>query len=421
MQFDKGAAGPVSSLLRATNSDSLHHDHANPQASTSSNNVSGFRQTSSSTSNGTIQDEFGSFASSSSANRITEQPFESSWRPTSDRNRLPEREEFDQTRGSGSDGFEVQSLLNGTGFNEEVDGDWERELLESQRLKHSQDSFLPKDPPLPSSTSFARSQAQRVDSSSHLSGDLSPTSSELLSSLSSLDLSSLEYLKSLLSLPPEQAVQRYLDSQETNYTEDVWGLPKEVKEVFERAKQAEGDGENGREKAVRRLGMLMKHLQLGTSSEREADTSVDLKGKGRANETGLKSSTEKPLNAADLARAEWTKEWAEYPLAASHVRSPPRSYFEKSLPPVSLPPPPKPEEFVASILPYPLPESKIDDRLHPNHDLTDSQGVFSVPSSLSSEAFVVHGYSSSVREEVKYPEGVYHEVPGGGAGRGGNE
>ena len=105
----------------------------------------------------------------------------------------------------------------------------------------------------------------------------------------------------------------------------------------------------------------------------------------------------------------------------SKADDPVSGFFQKSLPPVSLPPPPTQEGFVASILPYPLPTSKIDDQLHPNHDLTDSQGVFSVPSSLSSEAFVVHGYSSNSREEVKYPEGVYHEVPGGGAGRGGNE
>ncbi|GAA5955025.1 hypothetical protein JCM3765_003164 [Sporobolomyces pararoseus] len=412
MDFDKGGAGPVSSLLRATHLDSLHHDQATPQASTSK---ATFRQTSSSTSQGTVEDEFGSFASSSNANRISERPFESSWRATNARDRLPE-EASEQTRGSTSDGFEIQSLLGGTSVNEEVDGDWERELFESQRLKHSQDSILPKDPPLPSSTSFARSQAQRDDSHLHLPGDLSPTSSELLSSLSSLDLSSLEYLKTLLSLPPEEAVERYLDSQEASYTDDVWGLPKEVKEVFERAKEAGGDGETGREKAVRRLGMLMKHLQLDASSEGGPLTSGDLKGKGRAKQSETGSSTEKQLDAADLARAEWAKEWAEYPLAASHVRSPPRSHFEKSLPPVSLPPPPKQEEFVARILPYPLPPSKLDDRRHPNHDSTNSQEVFSVPSSLSSEAFVVHGYDSSTREEAKYPEGVYHEVPGGGRG-----
>jgi hypothetical protein len=54
----------------------------------------------------------------------------------------------------------------------------------------------------------------------------------------------------------------------------------------------------------------------------------DLKGKGRANEREELEAKEAGKDPADLAREEWAKEWAEYPLAASHVRSPPRSYFE---------------------------------------------------------------------------------------------
>jgi len=365
---------------------------------------------------------------------VKESPYESSWNRQERTNELPEDSSW---RGSAQDGLEIQSLLGQSSIVEGVDEDWEQELLAIQRKNHSVESTLPRDPLLSSSTSFSRSQAQ------HLPGDLSPTSSELLSSLSSLDLSSLAYLKTLLSLPPEQAVQRYFDSTESNYTEDVWGLPKEVKEVFERAKEGTGkEEENGKEKAVRRLGMLMKHLQLDGTASVVSEAVRDLKGKGRANEREELEAKEAGKDPADLAREEWAKEWEEYPLAASHVRSPPRSYFEvrrvlsallslrtdvsplqqKSLPPVSSPPPP--QEFKATILPYPLPSHSaspsvpiIDETIHPL-----AEAHYSVPSSLSSEAFVVHGYSNSTSSSIEtnkgYARGVYHEVPGG---RGGTE
>ncbi|GAA5893321.1 uncharacterized protein JCM6883_007632 [Sporobolomyces salmoneus] len=401
MDFSKGAGGPVSSLLKATTSDSVSRDHSEvPHASTSTS--TSFRQSSNTTS--TAQDEFGSFAANTSSNGFKERPYSSTW----DRQR--ETEEIAGKHKS-RDGLDIQALLNGSSSSrtlvEETDADWEQEMFESQRKNHDNDSSLPRDPLLPSSTSFSRSQEH------HLSGDLSPTSSELLSSLSSLDLSSLAYLKTLLSLPPEQAVQRYIESTESNYSDDVWGLPKGVREVFEKAKDNGTAEENGKEKAVRRLGMLMKHLQIG-GGEQVGTRLEDVKGsgKGKAKEADYATVPPQANKSAERARAEWAKEWEEYPIAASHVRSPPRSHFEKSLPPVS-PPPPR-EEFVARILPYPLPTAANSTTPRSHDDFsTSSHALSPVPSSLSPEAFIVHGYSDSSRQqrEGEYPKGVYHEVP----------
>jgi len=169
----------------------------------------------------------------------------------------------------------------------------------------------------------------------HQAGDLSPTSANLLSSLSSLDLSTLAYLRNILSLPPDQAIQRYFETTES-YTEDVWGvtskIPKEVKEVFENS-QGKAEEENGREKAVRRLGMLMKQLRLDdtVASSLAIPTSTGAVNVGeRMRERGSEGERIESKSQAELDREEWAREWAEYPIAAAHVRSPPKEHFKVS-------------------------------------------------------------------------------------------
>ncbi|GAA5839467.1 hypothetical protein JCM3766R1_003554 [Sporobolomyces carnicolor] len=381
--FNKAGGGPLANLIKTATSDSVSRDHTTPQASTS-RAESSFRQSTPASDPTTLGDEFGSFASPSSSHAFRERPYASSWD-----SRQPPRDlagpEALSSRYGQQDGFEIQELLAGSTLVEKTDADWERELFESQRRSHDVDSSLPRDPRLASSTSFARSQAQ------HIPGDLSPTSSELLSSLSSLDLSSLAYLQTLLSLPPEQAVQRYFEATDSSYTDDVWGIPQGVRDEFDRFKNA-GEAvknldENGKKKAVRRLGMLMQHLELVEKGHTVAQG--DVKGKGKALDGSRTITTG---DVAEKARRDWAADWEEYPLAASHVRSPPRQYFENSLPPTS--PPAPVEDFTARILPYPLPSATTTTQAHSATDNTSrpTQAIFSVPSSLSSEAFVVHGY-----------------------------
>ncbi|GAA5883249.1 hypothetical protein JCM16303_007328 [Sporobolomyces ruberrimus] len=405
MDFSKG---PIQQFIRGTSS-TAHRDQLAsepPQASTSSS----FRQAAAAS---TVEDDFGSFLTDSSSSHIKERPYESSWNAARTRNEVAERGGDQEWRGTKQDGFEIQELLGSDTTLDDTEGDWERELLESQRRNHFVDSSLPLDPLLPSSSTSRLPDLEHSNLPQHLSGDLSPTSASLLSSLSSLDLSTLAYLRTLLSLPPEQAIQRYFDSTTSSYTEDVWGLPRDVKEVFEKGRGADGnvEDENGREKAVRRLGMLMKHLQLAdTSSTPPPGQAIfpigATKGKGKASELG---NVEAVPDAADLARDQWAKDWEEYPLAASHVRSPPKSYFVKSLPPLSSPP------SLAPIKPYadsPKPSTDSRNASSKYSDRTSHSESISVPSSLSSEAFVVH--SCDRRDDRGYPEGVYHEVPGKG-------
>jgi hypothetical protein len=110
---------------------------------------------------------------------------------------------------------------------------------------------------------------------------MSPTSASLLSQLSSLDLASKIYLETLLSLPPEQALDNYL-SQGT-YAEDVWGPPAGAKRIIEATRTETNSDEEGRQKAVRRLGMILKHIALsGPSAGLAATPAAGGKGKGRA-------------------------------------------------------------------------------------------------------------------------------------------
>lgn len=182
------------------------------------------------------------------------------------------------TRSAAHDGEELSTLLAGADLVDAVDGDWERELREKHsepwRIEH--ETTLPLDP-------FASSAARRdakgkgkereIDDASPdeeqvrgiaRAGDMSPTSTELLSSLSSLDLADRAYLRTLVSLDPRTAVEDYFSRG--SYSDDVWGLPPGVRRLFEKATAAqEGQGETsveeGRRRAVRRLGMVFRHMQ----------------------------------------------------------------------------------------------------------------------------------------------------------------
>ncbi|GAA6001365.1 uncharacterized protein JCM10292_007035 [Rhodotorula paludigena] len=182
------------------------------------------------------------------------------------------------TRSAAHDGEELSTLLAGADLVDAVDGDWERELREKQsepwRVEH--ETTLPLDP-------FASSAARRdakgkgkeraLDDASPdeeqvrgiaRAGDMSPTSTELLSSLSSLDLADRAYLRTLVSLDPRTAVEDYFSRG--SYSDDVWGLPPGVRRLFEkataaRAGQGETSVEEGRRRAVRRLGMVFRHMQ----------------------------------------------------------------------------------------------------------------------------------------------------------------
>lgn len=172
--------------------------------------------------------------------------------------------------GPSNDGAAIQNLF-GSSLTDAVDGDWERDLFESQARSAEGAEGLHDPPASRAALVAARDMSQvrsgsdkgkqRADADEHVPGDVSPTSQALLSSLSSLDLSTRSYLKTLLSLPSEMAIEDYL-ANNSSYTDDVWGLPADVRRVMDVAqKRDEGDTvEEGKQKAVRRLGMVMKHL-----------------------------------------------------------------------------------------------------------------------------------------------------------------
>jgi len=317
--------GPLQQFIKGTSYDTHRDQLHQPQASTSSSSSS-FRQQSSTT---TGEDEFGSFASQPIDYTYSYQPLLDG-RSYRGRDQLAEQE---TSRGESQDGAEINALLGGgSSLHDEVDGDWESELFATHQKNHEQDSTLPLDPLLPSQSPHDLKGKGRE---MHQAGDLSPTSANLLSSLSSLDLSTLAYLRNILSLPPDQAIQRYFETTES-YTEDVWGvtskIPKEVKEVFENS-QGKAEEENGREKAVRRLGMLMKQLRLDdtVASSLAIPTSIGAVNVGeRMRERGLEGERIESKSQAELDREEWAREWAEYPIAAAHVRSPPKEHFKVS-------------------------------------------------------------------------------------------
>ncbi|KAM0752776.1 hypothetical protein T439DRAFT_323386 [Meredithblackwellia eburnea MCA 4105] len=149
-----------------------------------------------------------------------------------------------------TDGADILSLLSTSAMTDEVHGDWAKELADSQsqKWKVENETRMPRDPIVDVK---GKGKARQRD------GDTSPTSEEILSSLSSMDLKNVQYLKTLLAGNPEDSLKRYLDSG--SYADDVWGLPEEVKRLLEKAESG-GTVEEGRAKAVKRLQMVMRHI-----------------------------------------------------------------------------------------------------------------------------------------------------------------
>lgn len=249
----------------------LHRDLAPSSSRDQSSSASGsFRQRNWPAPSGGTDDDFGRFSAAQST-------------PWSTHGRAPaEGWASSMVGGEGSerrDGEDVMALLGSSSVSEQVDSDWEAELMEDQQKRAAHDLRMPSDP-FASARALAIRTAREEGESSRsasykgkgpahdmpmdagrpqtTSGDLSPVSSELISSLSSLDLNSRTYLKSLLSLPPDEALEDYFTRG--TYSDDVYGLPADVQQLFEKAQAGGESREEGRAKAVRRLGMVMKHL-----------------------------------------------------------------------------------------------------------------------------------------------------------------
>ncbi|BGP14979.1 hypothetical protein JCM10213_007217 [Rhodosporidiobolus nylandii] len=287
--YSKGLPQSVQQLAQGT-SHSAHRDYALPSTSSAS---PAFRSHASSS----HPDDFGSFATGSYSNVA------SAARPSADFVASWSRAPFAggstplaASRGAQEDGAEVGALLgSGDSLHEAADGDWEVELRERQSQAWRREAEeLPQADPFASAAARAardgvkedakgKGRAFPLDETPTHKGDMSPTSAELLSSLSSLDLSSRAYLRTLLSLPPELALQDYLANG--SYTDDVHGLPDGVKRLFEKAAAQEagkGEVEEGRRKAVRRLGMVMQHLRVADTAVLDEKVETTLLDEGQA-------------------------------------------------------------------------------------------------------------------------------------------
>lgn len=187
------------------------------------------------------------------------------------------------------------ALLGSSTVADQIHDNWEAELLAEQASTRSQQ--LAKLPVDPLATSSSRDKGKGRDFVS-TPGDVSPVSSELLSSLSSMDLSNKTYLKTLLAAPSGEVFRDYF-SQGT-YTDDVYGLPEEVRKVLEKASSGEGTQEEGRAKAVRRLGMVMRHLwsEGSTTTTTEATNQVQ-----QVNKDNAISEQQARLNAVENSYA----------------------------------------------------------------------------------------------------------------------
>ncbi|GAA6029774.1 hypothetical protein JCM8097_001043 [Rhodosporidiobolus ruineniae] len=278
--YSKGLPQPVHQLAQGS-AHSLHRDYASPSSLPASS--SAFRSDASSSLH-TASDDFGAFASTSHAPAASFGPaarspfdaFKSSSLPGGGGSVIA-------SRGAVSDGLELAALLtdSAVSLTDAIDGDWEAELRERQEApwRRELETRMPDDPFASKAARAARQMRQddvsgkgkgRAEESTGVftkKGDMSPTSEELISSLSSLDLASSAYLRQLASLPTDLAVQDYLTHG--LYADDVYGLPEGVQRLFDKAAQSAGEGvtaEEGRMKAVRRLGMVMQHLRASEAA-----------------------------------------------------------------------------------------------------------------------------------------------------------
>lgn len=145
----------------------------------------------------------------------------------------------------GNDGEELMALLSGSGLADAVHGNWEAELFEEQRgWRNEVGATVPVDPAVSDTKGKGRQDPDE----------------ELMSSLSSLDLASRAYLRTLVALPPDESIAAYLAHNQ--YTQDVYALPAPVRQLLEAAEQGQPGvtQAEGRKKALRRLEMVMDHL-----------------------------------------------------------------------------------------------------------------------------------------------------------------
>lgn len=148
----------------------------------------------------------------------------------------------------------IFDILSSGQFTDQVEGTWEMDLMMDQATpwKIQQGVSVPKDPEVSASTNHQRLAARSTSSEA--------LNNELESTIASLDPTSLSYLKTLLALPEPECIQNYLS--QNRYTSDIYGLP-QIEKLFELAASGEEEGstvEEGRVRAVRRLGMVMLHL-----------------------------------------------------------------------------------------------------------------------------------------------------------------
>lgn len=249
--MSKALPAQLSQFLHGNQHDA-HRDYL-PDQSTSSSSPS-FRHPSRAEAAG--DEDFGRFAASSSSSHFA--PSSSSPAQLASSSRYaPSSQPL-----SSSDGAAFQALLASTSLSEDVHGDWAKELSVSQTQpwKLEQETSVPLDPTF----DFARAPVTlsgkgKARAHDNGGGDTSPTSAELISSLSSLELRDREYLKSLLAAAPDESVRNYL--ARGSYADDVYGVTDGVRKVLDQAMEGEGAAEvAGREKAVRRLRMVVQHL-----------------------------------------------------------------------------------------------------------------------------------------------------------------
>lgn len=229
------------------------------------------------------------------------------------------------------DGDALVALLTGhDSVVEAVDGDWERQLAQEQQ--HQRSSPLPADPLASTSDPLLPDTRRRVNP-----GDMSPTSESLLLSVSNLSLAEQTYLRTLLaSQDPAAMFQDYFSHG--TYTDDVWtptiANSGPLREVLDRAAaqdtgkgkgKARVDDEEGKAKAVRRLEMVLRHLngQMGSTAERASwATSETRAGRLGADSSGSVENhrvhnAANPSTAADSRAADALSAHASYSTAAT--------------------------------------------------------------------------------------------------------
>jgi len=271
--FSKGLPSSVQHLVHS--GDRLADVPLHPHSSASSGSASSFRHdASSSASSSALPFDFDAFREAQGA-QLGDRHLDRAWAgAASDTAAASSAHHLAHNgleRDAAYDGAELSSLLGGGGLVDAVDGEWESELLARQHepWRVELETRMPLDPFAASSSAKGKGRASEAGPAQR-AGDMSPTSSELLSSLSSLDLADKAYLRTLLAQDPTTAFDDYF--ARGSYTDDVYGLPPAVQRMLDKAAQRDDrvGVEEGRKKAVRRLGMVLRHMQQAAAGPVEA-------------------------------------------------------------------------------------------------------------------------------------------------------